>query len=171
MINILKKSAYHLFNLNIATSKIAMLIFTASILGIIAFSEINGAEACKCLPPAGARDRFCMSNFVAIFNITNQTLNCQPTTNCYDFKIRKEFSRPKSSGLKQITTSYSSASCGVDFQVGDCYLIFANVESGSESVRTLSCDSPINWTNLGKKERKQIKKDMQVKKRCNKIIP
>jgi len=159
------------FNLNFAPLKITMFVITMWILGIFASFVMDKTEACSCIPLLGTRDRFCKSNFVAIVNITSQTSNCQPTTSCYDFEIQKEFSRPKSSGLTRITTSYSSASCGVEFQLGNSYLIFANVQPGSESVQAVLCNSPLNWTGLSKKEQKKIRKDMRVKKKCKKVIP
>jgi len=104
-------------------------IFAAGLVAIVAFSMVIGTvEACSCMP-RHSQEHFCNSDYVIVARILSRR-TVQRGRSMYKIDIKKTYkmSEKAESYLKhgRLYSADNSAMCGINFRLGDLYLIAAS---------------------------------------------
>ena len=103
-------------------------IITAALLGL---SQAKDAYACSCLPPPPVATAVGESSAVFAGTIVRMTPPSQPTSQIVaTFAVERVWKGPTTETQIEIHTPSSSASCGLSFEPGAKWLIYANEVEG-----------------------------------------
>lgn len=119
------------------------------------------SDACFCSQP-DVNKIYCNSNFFGLIKVVKGPDNCEQFRHCYEVTVERQFKKsPEPIEVNQVTTSASSASCGISYQVGETYLVAGDAKD--KQMSQMSCTygyGGLRWSNLNATEQSKIENEL-----------